>query len=264
MVLHQIFENIQKLCTSARAHQLRFVVTKYSMYVRKEVTNMTSNQIRYWELQESKRANREREQETRRSNRVNERLTRAYQEGTLDLRAKELAETTRAHQATEAINLASQQELARHNVVYEKETARHNLATESLTGVQLDIAKANLSETVRSHKASEAISRANLSELRRHNVAQEGISSQQLQIESQYKQAMVDQGLQRIDLDKQHIENERQRVVNETIARRETARHNKAQEDVWREQNELRGYDLVIRGIESAVKIGSSVAMAIA
>lgn len=221
---------------------------------------MTSNQIRYWELQEMKRANRAKERETRRANRAGERLTRDYQQGTLDLRAQELAETIRRNLAGESINLETLAENKRHNVVYENEIARHNKATEGLTSKQLNIEQGKLAETIRSHKASESISLQNLAETRRHNVAQEGISSRQLDIDSQYKGAMVEQGLQRIELDSQHIENERRRVRNETLARRETARHNAAQEDLSKEANELKSYELIIHGVDSAVKAGGTFA----
>lgn len=224
---------------------------------------MTSNQIRYWELQELKRSNRSRERETRRSNKATERLNRAYQMGTLDLRAQELAETIRRNIASENISLATLMETNRHNVVYESETNRHNLASESLTSRQLDISQHSLDETVRSHKAQERISYANLSELSRHNVAQEHLSSRQLDIESQYKTAMVEQGQQRIELDSKHIENENKRVLNETIARRETMRHNLADEKIRQEQNELRGYEIVLDGLQTAVKVGSALALAV-
>lgn len=225
---------------------------------------MTSNQIRYWELQETKRSNRAREREMRRSNRANEMLTQQYQEGTLGLRAQELAETVRSHQATEAVSLANVQETARHNLAYETELTRHNRESEALNARQLDISASTLAETIRSHKVNESISFANISELRRHNIAQEGIAKGQLDLESRYKNAMIEQGLQRINLDTQHVENERRRVVNDTYARIEAARHNREIESVQKEQNELRGYDILVHGIESAFRIGSSVAMAMA
>lgn len=224
---------------------------------------MTSNQLRYWELQETKRANRARERETRRSNKASENLTRENQRGILGLRAQELSETVRSHQANEAVNLANVQESVRHNVAYETELTRHNRAAEQLNARQLDISASTLAETIRSHKASEAISLSNISEMRRHNIAQEGISKDQLGLEAQYKRAMIDQGLQKIELDKQHVENERQRVLNDTYSRRETYRHNQSTESIQQEQNDLRGYEILVHGIESAFRIGSNMAMAI-
>ena len=264
MVLHQISENILKLCSSARAHQLRFVVTKLSLYVRKEVTNMTSNQLRYWELQETIRANRAKERENRRSNRTNERLTQYYQQGTLDLRAQELSETMRSHQVGESINLASVQENVRHNTAYESELQRHNVATERLSSKQLDISAATLNETIRSHRANESIAQGNLYEMQRHNQAQEGIQDFQAKAEAQYKQAMAEQGDMRIMLDADRVHNEEKRVANEIEARYETARHNRAQESIQQEQNRLRSYQIAVEGVGTGVKIASALAMALA
>lgn len=221
---------------------------------------MTSNQIRYWELQETKRANRAKERETRRANKASETLTREYQQGTLDIRGQELAETIRRDLAGESISLQTLGENRRHNIAYEQESARHNLATEGLTARQLSLEQDKLRETIRSHRASESISWSNLAEARRHNQAQEGISQQQLSIDSQYKSAMVEQGRERLVLDAKHTENERQRVINDTIARRETMRHNLEMESIAKETNELKGGELIIRGIESAVRAGGAMA----
>lgn len=225
---------------------------------------MTSNQLRYWELQEAKRSNRARERETRRANRMSESLTRAYQQGTLDLRAQELAEAVRSHQANEAVNLASVQENVRHNMVYENETKRHNIQSEQLTSRQLDISSATLNENIRSHKANERIAQGNLAEMRRHNVAQEGISQLQVEAEAKYKQAMVEQGGQRLVLDSKHIENEKQRILNDTIARRENQRHNREVESIQQEQNRLREYQLMVDTVGTGFKAASAFAMAMA
>lgn len=225
---------------------------------------MTSNQLRYWELQETKRANRAREHETRRANKASEKLTRHYQQGTLDLRAQELYESARSHQVGESISLASMQENIRHNIVYENELQRHNLASEQLSSKQLDISAATLNETIRAHKASESIAWGNLSESRRHNQAQESIQDFQVKTDAQYKKAMAEQGDMRIMLDADHIHNENKRVANETKARYETERHNREQEAIQQEQNRLRSLELIINGVGTASKIGSSVAMAFA
>lgn len=225
---------------------------------------MTSNQLRYWELQETKRANRAKEHETRRANKASERLTKHYQQGTLDLRAQELYESARSHQVGESISLESAQENIRHNIAYEGELRRHNIATEQLSSKQLDLSTATLNETIRSHRASEAISWGNLSELQRHNKAQESIQDFQVKTEAQYKQAMVEQGDMRIMLDADHIQNESKRVVNEINARRETQRHNREQESIQREQNRLRSYELTVNAIGTGVKVGSSLALALA
>lgn len=230
---------------------------------------MTSNQLRYWELQETIRSNRAKEAETRRSNRTTEKLTQAYQQGTLDLRAQELSETQRRNMASENISLATLAETSRHNVQYEMETKRHNLGTEALTARQLDISQASLNETVRSHKSQEGLARLTFNENVRHNMAQEGLGYSQLAVESQYKQAMIQQGQQRLSLDAQHVSNEHQRVVNDTYNRIELARKNKAQEELQAEQNALRAREvnvkegqLIIQGLEAGVKVGSALALA--
>lgn len=225
---------------------------------------MTSNQLRYWELQESKRVNRAKERETRRANKASERLTQHYQQGTLDLRAQELYESARSHQVGESINLASMQENARHNLAYEHELQRHNTATEQLSSKQLDISAASLAETIRSHKAGESISWGNLSEMQRHNQAQESIQNFQAQTEAQYKQAMAQQGDMRIMLDADHIQNESKRVANDIKARHETERHNLTQESIQEEQNRLRSYEIAINGVGVGLKLGSSLAMVLA
>lgn len=225
---------------------------------------MTSNQLRYWELQEARRSNKAKERETRRANRMSENLTRAYQQGTLELRAQELAETSRSHQVNEAISLAGVQENVRHNMVYEKETQRHNVQSEQLTSRQLDISAATLNENIRSHKANERIAQGNLAEMRRHNVTQEGISKLQVDAETKYKQAMVEQGGQRLVLDAQHIENEKQRVLNDTYSRREAYRHDKETEAIQKEQNRLREYQVIVEGVGQGFRAASAFAMAMA
>lgn len=221
---------------------------------------MTSNQIRYWELQETKRANRAKERETKRANRVNEALTREYQQGTLDLRGQELAETIRRNLAGESISLQTLGENQRHNLAYEQESARHNMATENLTAKQLNIEQGKLAEMIRSHRATESIAWGNLSETRRHNQTQERISNLQLDVESQYKAAMAEQGFQRLVLDSKHIENERNRLLNDMSSRRENIRHNKESESIAKKANEIKEYELLIRGLETGVRAGGAMA----
>lgn len=230
---------------------------------------MTSNQLRYWELKETIRSNRAKEAETRRSNRATERLTQAYQLGSLELRARELSEIQRRNLASEGISLATLAETSRHNVQYEQETKRHNLSNEALTARQLDISQASLNETVRSHKVQESLTKLTLAENIRHNQAQENLGFGQLAMESRYKQATIQQGQQRLSLDAQHAFNERQRVVNDTYNRIEQARRNKAQEELQEEQNRLRAREvkvkegqLVIQGLDTGVKVGSAIALA--
>lgn len=103
---------------------------------------MTSNQIAYWTLEETRRANKANETETKRHNTVGEGISSAS-----------LMETSRHNQATEGVDLGKLQETIRHNSATELEANRHNLV-------------------------GEAQNQQQISESRRHNYATEGISSQ--------------------------------------------------------------------------------------
>lgn len=96
---------------------------------------MTNNQIAYWQLLETQRANRTREQETNRSN--------VAQEG---LRRQEIAETGRHNYATEQLSL---QDLT--------EKARSNRANESIKAQSNAIESGKLSETHRTNVANESL-----------------------------------------------------------------------------------------------------------
>lgn len=98
---------------------------------------MTTNQISYWQLQESKRSNLAKEKETERSNR-----------------------------AQEGLEGRKVQETQRHNLVTESETERSNRVQE---GIKRD----TLTETTRSNKANESIKRDTLAETKRSNVVRE-------------------------------------------------------------------------------------------
>lgn len=110
---------------------------------------MTTNQINYWNLQETKRHNVTTENETNRHNVVTEN------------------ETQRHNQVTESIDLGELNERIRHNQVSEQlgwanlsETNRHNVATEGLTGTDLNIKQDQLSETNRHNTTSEKLQQA--------------------------------------------------------------------------------------------------------
>lgn len=98
---------------------------------------MTTNQIRYWELQEKKR-----------SNQASER------------------ELARSHLASEALTSAANAEILRHNVNVEAqaandllECARSNRATETLTARNIASSEARNAETRRANVANEVIGR---------------------------------------------------------------------------------------------------------
>lgn len=108
---------------------------------------MTSNQIAYWTLQETKRSNQEKERETKRANLVSE------------------GETMRSHAAQEQISISNL-----------REVTRHNLATERQASIDFE-------ERKRSNLAQESIAISNLAEASRHNIAQESINSVRNDIE---------------------------------------------------------------------------------
>lgn len=122
---------------------------------------MTHNQINYWTLRETQRANRSKELETNRHNLATE-----------DQSRQELVEASRSNRAREA-------ETVRHNVASESETYRHNAATEaqeandllersrsnraqeSLKRTENLIKQQSVNESVRSNMANEVIGRSN-------------------------------------------------------------------------------------------------------
>lgn len=101
---------------------------------------MTEIQLKYWDLQERKRANRVDEVERNRHNVATETIS----QGDLDekvrhnmagemLTATQIQEQTRHNQATEGIDLAKHYETVRSNKAKEAETKRSNLAKEAET-----------------------------------------------------------------------------------------------------------------------------------
>jgi len=100
---------------------------------------MTDIQVKYWDLQETKRANRARESETYRHNSATEVQAR-----------NELAETIRSHKTVET------------------ETQRHDLATEQLTA-------SDLQERARHNRVTEQLDATRIQEQARHNRASESV-----------------------------------------------------------------------------------------
>lgn len=86
---------------------------------------MTQNQIAYWNLQEAKRANQEKERETRRSNLAKE------QENVRSNLAKE-TETARSNRRSEEISATRAHQDYSLGLVKNAETERHNRASEVL------------------------------------------------------------------------------------------------------------------------------------
>lgn len=131
---------------------------------------MTRNQIEYWSLQETKRANQAREKELNRHQVVMEGLQREQTHLTYNLGLRTLGETIRSNQAREA------------------ETNRHNLAMEGLQAQQNELGWYNASiaqynaETNRLNAGTNAyvasIQAGQLAELQRHQQATEALQLQ--------------------------------------------------------------------------------------
>lgn len=131
---------------------------------------MTKNQIDYQRLLMDKEHNAAVRAETHRANVAQETLTDRRDRVSLDLRGRELAETTRH-------NVTGETETNRANLAREAETIRHNRAQEGIGWGNIQLGYANLAETTRSNQAREAeTSRHNMvSEIEtgRHNVRSE-------------------------------------------------------------------------------------------
>lgn len=140
---------------------------------------MTRNQIEYWNLQESKRANQAKESETGRHNLATESETGRHNQVQEGIDLGHLNESVRHNRVTESEtkrhNVAGEQETSRHNRVTETETNRHNVVSEGI-----DLGK--LSETTRHNRATEGISYGELRETTRHNLANEAIGSGNLSL----------------------------------------------------------------------------------
>lgn len=82
---------------------------------------MTANQIAYWSLDETKRANLAREAETNRANLARETETHRANVASEGIDISKLAETSRHNKASESIDLGQLGETKRHNKVAESQ-----------------------------------------------------------------------------------------------------------------------------------------------
>lgn len=118
---------------------------------------MTSNQIAYWNMLETRRANLERERNNRDVTSETIRHNKVYE-----------GETQRHNRREESIGWGNLQETSRHNLAYEKETRRHNVVGERQNKFALreskrhNIATENLSKYNYDLQHSDRIYSANL------------------------------------------------------------------------------------------------------
>lgn len=146
---------------------------------------MTSNQIAYWTLEETKRANLAREQENKRTNLANERIRSETNSINQAIGYGNLSENRRA-------NMAKETELNRHQVTTERQKEVDQAIEAAKTAILQQNADTNsfnalinernaatnagmLAETNRTNLANEEIKQANLEELNRHNMSDENI-----------------------------------------------------------------------------------------
>lgn len=146
---------------------------------------MTSNQIAYWTLEETKRANLAKERENNRTNLANEEIRRQTNQINQSIGYGNLSETRRA-------NLAKETELNRHQVRTENQKDVDQAIESAKTAILQQNADTNsynalinernaatnagmLAESQRTNYANEQIKQGNLEELSRHNLQDENI-----------------------------------------------------------------------------------------
>lgn len=197
---------------------------------------MTRNQIEYWRLKETERANRAQEQhnanvlnynyevlaetkranlarerETFRSNYAREVLQRDLQNRNYYLSLRQQTEVERANRANEKIAKQRLDETVRANKATERlqqlsqQTAALNAQTSARRQVELErqnrvnesLSMLNYGESVRSHKAQERNSLQNLNETIRSHQANERIQASQQRATERYQAGQLQLGLMR-------------------------------------------------------------------
>lgn len=164
---------------------------------------MTTNQIEYAKLLETRRNNIATLEETSKHNRATENFslsslqeTVTHNRNTESLGSQTLNETVRHNKAGESINLANLQETTRHNIATEQyslsnlqETAKHNRETENQGRIGLSLRGAELQESQRSNRANEAIKqttnainqwKANIDSFAQAEVARHNMTTEEL------------------------------------------------------------------------------------
>lgn len=204
---------------------------------------MTQNQLRYWELQETKLSHRNTEAETNRSNLAKEK------------------ETKRANKAREFQNMIDSdrrffidkhnlEELQRSNHVREyqqqqsyNETVRTNKANEDIRRSQVANQSAEIAERSRSNRQQETLAKQQLIEQVRNNTTNNVITAGNLTETSRnniFNNALAQSKLEeeiRANKQRENI----QRAANQINSdrNRETARSNLARESLQKTQNDL-------------------------
>lgn len=137
---------------------------------------MTQNQIAYWNLRETERADRAKEQENTRTNKANEKIKSDANAINLSIGSTANAETMRANLARELennrSNLANEEIKRIQNAIKLIDTALKSREIDIKQG-ELGLGYANLSELTRSHLANEGLTQQQITETNRSNLAKE-------------------------------------------------------------------------------------------
>lgn len=194
---------------------------------------MTANQIAYWQLVETRRANAAREVETNRANVAKEneqhRSNVASEAEAVRSHLAAEAENIRSHQATESLTTRDLIERNRHNLVTEVEAERSNRAREEET------LRANLAGETLKQQAN-LLQKASIAETASHNRELEALQAESNLIAST-RVGNENQHWLRGDLEAHRANTTReQQQVN---AAAETAAQNAAQREQWTAQNDL-------------------------
>lgn len=161
---------------------------------------MTDQELRFRELQETRRHNAAMEalqgqsnEEVHRTNVENEGIKRESNLITSDHYIRSDSENVRHNVASEGIETSKVNESVRHNKVSEdiesgklRETVRHNTVSEGIESRKVD-------ESVRHNKADEQIQNVRNTETQRHNIVSEAISAYNLEPEREQMQAKTNE-----------------------------------------------------------------------
>lgn len=182
---------------------------------------MTRNQIEYWRLSETRRANRAIEQHNRNVLAYNYAVLEETKRSNL---ARE-AETSRSNRARETQNRLDSDRNLMFQLRQMNENERANRAKEKISSNQLD-------ETIRSNKANELI-RANQASAQLMNAMTQSRSQAETERSNRERESL---GIGQL------AETKRSNIANEGIkmfSQREVARSNQANEAIKRRQNQI-------------------------
>lgn len=194
---------------------------------------MTANQIAYWQLVETRRANAARESETNRANVAKEteqqRSNLANETENIRSHKAAEAENLRSHLATESLTTRDLVERNRHNLVTEAESERSNRTREE------EALRSNLASEKLKHEAN-LLQKDSIRETATHNREMEALQEQSNLI-SQTRVSNENDHWIRADKETNRANKQRETQLVNSAA--ETASQNAAQREQWAIQNDL-------------------------